>query len=454
MNMRGYLLAGAGVAALSLAACSMPLGSPDPLVGFGPNPSLRPPQKALIPTVGVPKVIHWQAGDAPKAPPGFTVNRFAEGLDHPRWAYVLPNGDVLVSESATEEAPADKMNQGIKGFFGKLLMKNVGSVQKSPNAIYLLRDQDGDGVAETRSLFASGLTRPFGMTLIGQTLYVANDNGVVSYPYADGQTSEAGSGTPVFSLPGGPINHHWTKNIVASPDGTRIYATTGSNSNVGDNGMAAEEGRAQIYEYNLATRQLRTFATGIRNPNGMGFEPATGVLYTVSNERDEIGNDTPPDYLTSVRDGAFYGWPYSYYGQNVDVRAKPARPDLVARAIAPDYGLGPHTASLGLTFYTAEAFPAPYRGGVFVGQHGSWNRKPLNGYRVVFVPFAGGKPQMPAQVFLTGFLSADDKIKGRPVGVAVDKRGALLVVDDVGGIVWRVAPGASVVTTTTTGPTS
>jgi glucose/arabinose dehydrogenase len=447
------MLAGAALAALSISGCSMPPGSSDPLVGFGPEPKLHPPQRALIPTVGVPEVVHWTAGDAPEAPAGFTVTRYAEGLDHPRWAFVLPNGDVLVSESASEAAPADKMTQGIKGYFQALLMKRVGSARKSPDAIYLLRDADGDGVAETTTLFASGLTRPFGMALIGSTLYVANDNGVVSYPYADGQTSETGPGTPVFPLPGGPINHHWTKNIIASPDGSKIYATTGSNSNVGDNGMAAEDGRARIYQYDLATHQIRTFASGIRNPNGMAFEPTTDVLYTVSNERDEIGNDTPPDYLTSVRDGAFYGWPYSYYGQNVDVRAKPARPDMVAKAIAPDYGLGPHTASLGLAFYTADAFPAQYRGGAFIGQHGSWNREPLNGYRVVFVPFAGGKPQTPAQEFLTGFLNADQKIKGRPVGVVVDKRGGLLVVDDVGGIVWRVAPTPGVTTaTTTSGP--
>jgi glucose/arabinose dehydrogenase len=440
MAMPPHLFAGAGFAALSLAACSMPPGSDDPLVGFGPNPPLPAPQKAVIPTVGVPSVVGWSDGDTPKAPPGFTVTRFAAGLDHPRWAYVLPNGDVLVAESASEPAPADKMGQGIKGFFQNALMKKVGSAEHSPNRIILLRDTNGDGIADQTPVFAQGLTRPFGMTLVGNTLYVANDNGVVRFPYAPGQTQEQGVGTKVFDLPGGPINHHWTKNVVASPDGTRLYATVGSNSNVGDNGMAAEAGRAAIYEHVIASGRTRMFASGIRNPNGIGFEPTTGVMWTVSNERDEIGNDLPPDYLTSVRDGGFYGWPYSYFGQHVDDRAKPPRPDLVAKAIAPDYGLGPHTASLGLAFYTADAFPAQYRGGAFIGQHGSWNRKPLNGYRVVFVPFAGGRPQTPAQVFLSGFLSADNKIKGRPVGVAVDKQGALLVVDDVGGIVWRVAP--------------
>jgi glucose/arabinose dehydrogenase len=439
--MRRALLAAAGLAALTLAGC-MAAGSPDPFVGFGPNPPLHKPQSSFIPTVGVPDVVGWPAGAGPKAPPGFVVTRFAEGLDHPRWVYVLPNGDVLVSESASEPAPADKSNQGIKGYFQKLLMSKVGSARPSPNKIFLLRDADGDGVAETKSLFAQGLTRPFGMTLVGNTLYVANDNGVVRFPYADGQTSVAGVGEKVFDLPGPPINHHWTKNVVASPDGAKLYATVGSNSNVGDNGMENEVGRAAIWEYDIATGKPRVFASGIRNPNGIGFEPATGVMWTVSNERDEIGADTPPDFLTSVKDGGFYGWPYSYWGQHVDTRAKPARPDLVAKAIAPDYGLGAHTASLGLTFYTADAFPAAYKGGAFIGQHGSWNRKPLSGYRVVFVPFAGGRPQVPAQEFLTGFLSADQKIQGRPVGVAVDKRGALLVADDVGDIVWRVAPTA------------
>ena len=438
--IRQTLLATAGLAALSLTACSMKPGSADPFVGFGPNPPLASPQKALLPTVGVPDVVGWPAGAAPTAPAGFTVTRYAEGLDHPRWLYVLPNGDVLVSESASEPSPADKSNQGIKGFFQKMLMKKVGSVKPSPNRIYLLRDTDGNGVAETKTLFAQGLTRPFGMTLVGNTLYVANDNGVVSFPYADGQTSEEGAGTKVFDLPGPPINHHWTKNVVASPDGTKLYATVGSNSNVGDNGMENETGRAAIWEYDIATAKLRVFASGIRNPNGIGFEPTTGTMWTVSNERDEIGNDMPPDYLTSVKDGGFYGWPYSYYGQHVDVRAKPARPDMVAKAIAPDYGLGPHTASLGLAFYTADAFPTQYKDGAFISQHGSWNRKPLNGYRVVYIPFSGGRPQTPPQLFLGGFLNADNKIHGRPVGVVVDKRGALLVADDVGNIVWRVAP--------------
>jgi glucose/arabinose dehydrogenase len=441
--MRNALLAAASLGAISLAGCGMPPGSKDPWVGFGPNPVLAPPQKALIPTVGVPKVVGWAADAAPKAPPGFTVTRYAEGLDHPRWLYVLPNGDVLVSESASEPSPADKSNQGIKGFFQKMLMKNVGSSKPSPNRIFLLRDTDGDGIAESRMLFAQGLTRPFGMTLAAGKLYVANDNGVVSFPYADNQTQVTGTGTKVFDLPGPPINHHWTKNVAASPDGLKLYATVGSNSNVGDNGMENEVGRAAIYEHDIATGQTRIFASGIRNPNGIDWEPSTHVMWTVSNERDEIGNDLPPDFLTSVKDGAFYGWPYSYWGHNVDVRAKPANPQMVAIATAPDFGLGPHTASLGLAFYNADAFPASYKGGAFIGQHGSWNRKPLNGYRVVFIPFAGGRPQNHPQAFLTGFLDKHDKIQGRPVGVAVDRKGALLVADDVGGIIWRVTPSAA-----------
>jgi glucose/arabinose dehydrogenase len=386
--------------------------------------------------------VGWPAGAAPRAPAGFAVTRYAEGLDHPRWLLVLPNGDVLAAESATEPSPADVSNRGIKGFFQKMLMRRVGSAKPSPNRIILVRDANGDGVAETKTTFAQGLKQPFGMTLANGMLYIANSDGVVSFPYQPGQTEVTGVGTKVFDLPGGPINHHWTKNVVVSPDGSKLFATVGSNSNIGENGMANEVGRAAIWEYDMASGKARVFATGIRNPNGIDFEPTTGVMWTVSNERDEIGNDLPPDFLTSVRDGGFYGWPYSYWGRHVDQRVKPQRPDLVARAITPDYGLGPHTASLGLTFYRSDAFPAQYRGGAFVGQHGSWNRKPLDGYQVVFVPFAGGRPQMPAQQFLTGFLNAKDEIQGRPVGVAVDGRGALLVADDVGGIVWRVTPAA------------
>jgi len=422
-----------------VTACTAP-GSLDPLVGFGPNPPMPAPQSSLIPQVGVPDVVGWPAGAAPKAPAGFEVSRFAEGLDHPRWLLVLPNGDVLVAEAAAPPSQGDETNPGIRGWVQKLLMTKVKSAVPSPDRIILLRDADGDGVAETRTVFAQGLKSPFGMTLIGDTLYVANTDGVVSFPYRLGQTAVDGTGAKVFDLPGPPINHHWTKNVVASPDGRRLYATVGSNSNAGDNGMAAEQGRASIWVYDIASRQARLYAGGLRNPNGLDFEPTTGAIWTVVNERDEIGPDVPPDYLTHVADGGFYGWPYSYWGQRVDTRVNPQRPDLVSKALMPDYGLGPHTASLGLAFYRADAFPPPYRGGAFVGQHGSWNRQPLNGYRVVFIPFANGRPQMPAQEFLTAFLNSDNKIQGRPVGVAVDSKGALLVADDVGGVVWRVTP--------------
>ncbi|HEX7947694.1 MAG TPA: sorbosone dehydrogenase family protein [Phenylobacterium sp.] len=435
--MKKYWLA-AG-AALALASCATP-GSNDPMVGFGPNPPLKAPQTSLIPLVGVPDVVGWAPGAAPQAPPGFVVTRYAEGLEHPRWLLVLPNGDVLAAESAGPGGVGDKTNTGIRAFFQKMLMKKVKSTVPSPNKIILLRDTDGDGVADSKTVFAQGLKSPFGMTLTGGRLYIANTDGVVSFPYRDGQAEVTGVGDKVFDLPGPPINHHWTKNVVVSPDGTKLFATVGSNSNIGDNGMEAEKGRAAIWVYDIASKQARVYADGIRNPNGIDFEPTTGAMWTVSNERDEIGADVPPDYLTTVKDGGFYGWPYSYWGQNVDKRVKPPRPDLVAKAIAPDYGLGPHTASLGLTFYRASAFPPQYRGGAFVGQHGSWNRQPLNGYQVVFVPFANGRPQVPAQRFLTGFLNKDNKIQGRPVGVAVDAKGALLVADDVGGIVWRVAP--------------
>jgi len=425
-----------------VAGCTAP-GSSDPLVGFGPSPPMPTAHTSLIPQVGVPDVVGWPAGAAPKAPAGFTVSRFAEGLDHPRWLLALPNGDVLVAEAAAPPSQGDATNPGIRGWIQKMLMERVKSAVPSPDRIILLRDADGDGVAETRTVFAQGLKSPFGMTLVGDTLYVANTDGVVSFPYRSGQTAVEGTGTKVFDLPGPPINHHWTKNVVASPDGRRLYATVGSNSNAGDNGMAAEQGRASVWVYDIASRQARIYASGLRNPNGLDFEPTPGAMWTAVNERDEIGPDVPPDYLTSLTDDGFYGWPYSYWGQHVDTRVSPPRPDLVSQAITPDYGLGPHTASLGLTFYRADAFPAPYRGGAFVGQHGSWNRQPLNGYRVVFIPFANGRPQMPAQEFLTGFLNAKNEIQGRPVGVAVDSRGALLVADDVGGVVWRVAATAS-----------
>ena len=354
---------------------------------------------------------------------------------------MLPNGDVLVAES--NKPPKPDAGFSIKGWIMGVVMGRAGAGVPSANRITLLRDVDGDGVAEIRTLFLQGLNSPFGMALIGNNFYVANTDGVVRFPYETGQTSISAQAVTVTDLPGGPINHHWTKNLIASPDGSKLYASVGSNSNVGDNGMAAETGRAAIWEINPQTGVKRLFATGLRNPNGMGWAPGSGALWTVVNERDEIGSDLVPDYLTSVKDGAFYGWPYSYYGQNVDERVQPPRPDLVASALAPDYALGAHVAPLGMAFAEGNALPAALSSGVFVGEHGSWNRKPLSGYKVVFVPFKDSQPSgLPVDV-LTGFLSPEGKAYGRPVGVAMDKRGALLVADDVGNVIWRVSGAAA-----------
>ena len=405
--------------------------------GMGPAPRLPPPQKTLIPTVVVATAKGWPAGRTPAAAPGLNVHAFATGFEHPRWLYVLPNGDVLVAET---NAPPRREKGGIKAWFMKLFMKRAGADVPSANRITLLRDVDGDGTAEVRTAFLQGLSSPFGMALVGDQLYVANADAIVRFPYTDGATTLSGAATKVADLPGGPINHHWTKSLVASADGSRLYAGVGSNSNVAENGMQNEVNRAAILEVDRASGSTRLFAGGLRNPVGLAWNPETGALWAVVNERDELGSDLVPDYVTSVTDGAFYGWPYSYYGQHVDTRVKPPRPDLVAKAIAPDYALGSHTGSLGLTFYDATLLPPHYRNGAFVGQHGSWNRRPRSGYKVIFIPFVNGRPNGPAEDVLTGFVSEDGEAYGRPVGVAVDKRGALLVADDVGNVVWRVTP--------------
>jgi glucose/arabinose dehydrogenase len=422
------------VAALVVMASSADAQSYPP--GFGPQPALPAPERSLVPTVNVAPVARWPNGAAPTAAPGFTVRAYASGLDHPRWLHVLPNGDVLVVETNAPPKPED--GKGIKGAIMKSQMKKAGAVTPSANRITLLRGLDANGAAATRTVFLKNLNSPFGVALVGQDLYVANTDAVVKFPYKEGQTEITAAPVKVMDLPGGPLNHHWTKNIIASADGKYLYATVGSNSNVAENGMDKEDGRAAIWQLELATSKARLYATGLRNPNGMAWQSQT--LWTVVNERDELGNDLVPDYLTSVKEGAFYGWPYSYFGQHLDARVKPPKPELVAKAIAPDYALGGHTASLGLAFYDGKLFPASYRDGAFIGQHGSWNRKPHSGYKVVFVPFANGKPSGPPQDFLSGFLTADGKAQGRPVGVAVDKSGALLVADDVGNIIWRVTP--------------
>ena len=404
--------------------------------GMGPDPQLPQPVRRLVPTVNVAEASGWPAGTAPIAAPGFAVNAFATGLQHPRWLYRLPNGDVLVAETDAPVRPQD--GKGVRALFARLLMRKAGSATPSADRITLLRDADGDGVAEFRDTLLQGLHSPFGMALVGDTLFIANADALVKVPYRTGNTTIAAAPATVAALPGGPINHHWTKSLVASRDGRHLYVGVGSNSNVGENGMDAEAGRAAIWEIDPASGAHRVFASGLRNPVGMDWQPQSGMLWVAVNERDELGSDLVPDYMTSVRDGGFYGWPYSYYGAHVDARPQPPRPDLVARAIAPDYALGPHTASLGLAFYDADAFPARYRGGAFVGQHGSWNRRPASGYQVLFVPFAsGGTPAGAAEDVLTGFRIGD-QARGRPVGVIVDSRGALLVADDVGGTVWRV----------------
>ncbi len=419
------LVVAAAALVLTLAACEsarLPVEA-----GIGPSPELPPPNKTLIPTVHIAPAKGWPAGTTPTAAAGFAVNAFATGLDHPRWLYVMPNGDVLVAE--TNRPPKNPEPKGIKAWFMKMFMKKAGSAVPSANRITLLRDADGDGVAETRSVFLQNLFHPFGMALVGNNFYVANADAVVRFPYTAGATSIAEAPVKVADLPGGPLNHHWTKSLLASRDGSRLYVGVGSNSNVAENGMDKEVNRAAILEIDPSTGSSRVYGSGLRNPVGIDWHPESGVLWTVVNERDELGSDLVPDYMTSVKDGAFYGWPYSYYGQHVDDRVKPPRPDLVATALVPDYALGSHTGSLGLAF-TAK--------GAFIGQHGSWNRRPRSGYRVIFVPFAGGRPNGAAEEVLTGFVDEDGNARGRPVGVVVDAKGALLVADDVGNVIWRV----------------
>ena len=423
------------VLAVGLAACgeSSTLQVAD---GTGPSPKLPEPNKTLIPTVNIAPAIGWANGATPTAAAGLKVAAFAEHLDHPRWLYVLPNGDVLVAETNSPAKPDD--SKGIKGWIADKVMARAGAGVPSANRITLLRDADHDGVAETRTVFIENLNSPFGMTLVGNDLYVADTDKLLRFPYQPGEDRISAQPVKVADLPGGPLNHHWTKNVIASPDGKKLYVTVGSNSNVGENGMDQEQGRAVIWEVDPATGSQRIFASGLRNPNGMAWEPVTGKLWTAVNERDEIGSDLVPDYITSVQDGGFYGWPYSYYGQHVDARVNPQNPELVAKAIAPDYAVGPHTASLGLSFAEGSRLPG-FTEGVFIGQHGSWNRKPHSGYKVIFVPFAQGKPTgMPIDV-LSGFLNKDEKAMGRPVGVVIDKQGDLLVADDVGNKVWRVS---------------
>ena len=430
------------VLTFALAGCGEQATLPSS-AGIGANPELPAPHATLLPTINTAAVKRWANGATPTPGPGLQVVAFAQGLDHPRWLYTLPNGDVLVAETNSPPKPDD--DKGFKGWAAKQIMGRAGAAVPSANRITLLRDTHGTGVADTKTVFLKGLNSPYGMALVGGDLYVADTDAVLKFAYTPGATSIATPGVKLVDLPAGRINHHWTKNILASPDGTTLYASVGSNSNVGDNGMAAEAGRAAIWKIDLHTGAHAVFAGGLRNPVGMGWEPVSGKLWTSVNERDEIGSDLVPDYMTSVAPGGFYGWPYSYYGQHVDDRIQPQRPDLVARAIKPDYALGAHTASLGLTFAKGDnALPAAYAEGAFVGQHGSWNRKPFSGYKVIFVPFSGGKPVGPPVDVLTGFLGTDGSARGRPVGVTIDSTGGLLIADDVGNTVWRVTAAKQV----------
>jgi glucose/arabinose dehydrogenase len=422
----------------AVAAAATPMTAAE---GYGPNPQLPPPEKSLLPTVEVAPAKPWQGDEMPTAAQGLAVSRYACELDHPRWLYVLPNGDVLVAETNAPERPED--NKGIKAYFKGKAMEKAGAQTKSANRITLLRDGDADGRPEVRTRFIENLTSPFGMALVDKHFYVANTDAVLRFNYDVGSSTIQQKGMKLAELPGGALNHHWTKNLIASPRGDKLYATVGSNSNVAENGMHAEEKRAAILEIDISNGATRVFATGLRNPNGLAWHPESGALWTVVNERDEIGDNLVPDYLTSVQDGGFYGWPYSYFGKHVDERVEPQRPDLVAKAIVPDYALGSHTAALGLAFYTGNLLPERYRNGAFIGQHGSWNREPRSGYKVIFVPFAKGKPAGLPQDVLTGFLSDEGEARGRPVGVAVGRDGALLVADDVGNCIWRVTPAGS-----------
>ncbi len=430
-----WRLALAGVTVVTLTAAA-----PDDFdvkTQTGPNPVLPEPQQYLIPPMHLAQVVGWKEGEAPTVPDGMKITAMATGLEHPRSAYTLPNGDVLVVESRGPDLDPVSRPKNIVMSWVQSFATSAGS-GKGSNRITLLRDTHGDGKYDLRTVFIDHLYSPFGVALVGNDLYVANTDAILRFHYTPGATSITEPGTVLTPLPGGPIDHHWTKSLVASEDGTKLYAGVGSNSNITENGIGAELDRASIWEIDRATGAHRIFADGLRNPNGLSWEPQSHALWAVINERDELGPNLVPDYMTSVKDGGFYGWPYSYYGQHVDPRVKPERPDLVAKAIVPDYALSSHVAPLGLVFDTGNGLPAKYSGGAFVGEHGSWNRQVLNGYKVVFVPFANGKPNGMAEDVVTGFVDDAGHARGRPVGVALDKAGALLIADDVGNTVWRV----------------
>lgn len=420
------------IACLALTAISIPV--------FSQKDTLPAPNATKSAT-NFSKVIGWKDGNVPIAPKGFTVSQYATGFQNPRWMYVTPNGDVLVAESNSNFKVLEKVGAVIMG------ANKADDLTRSADRIILLRDNNKDGIPDRKDTLltaANGLNQPFGMLVMGNWLYVANTNGVLRFPYKKGQTKIAGKGQKLVDLPGEKgfkVNRHWTRNIISNANNTKIYIAVGSSSNIAENGIDKERLRANILEMNPDGSGLRVYASGLRNPVGMGWAPGTSTLYTAVNERDELGDDLVPDYLTSVKQGGFYGWPYSYYGNHIDARVPDQKPELVKKAIVPDVDLGSHTASLGLAFYTKNAFPASYQGGAFIAQHGSWNRSVLSGYKVVYVPFKNGKPSGRPQDFLTGFVAdlAADKVYGRPVGVVVLTDGSLLVTDDAGSVIWRVA---------------
>jgi glucose/arabinose dehydrogenase len=438
VNARNTLVAAA--ACLALAACSSSHDNFDKSTQYGPDPQLPEPSRALLPRMNVSEVVGWAQGETPTVPQGFRIEAIATGLSSPRNVYPLPNGDLLVIESKKEaKEPLERPKRLVMGW---VEAKAHGSGNGPSNRILLLRDSNGDGKPDAQSVLIDHLNAPFGVVLVGDALYVADTDAILRYPFKAGDSKVGGEATKLVDLPAGPINHHWTKSLTASPDGSKLYVGVGSNSNILERGLTAEMNRADILEVDPKTGAFHIFASGLRNPNGLTFYPGSDVLWTVVNERDELGPNLVPDYMTSVKPGAFYGWPYSYWGQHEDARVRPQRPDLVKAAIKPDYGLSSHVAPLGLTFYTGSAFPAQFKGGAFIGEHGSWNRPERNGYRVVFVRFEDGKPVGQPMDFVTDFLKGDGA-RGRPVGVAVDKSGALIVADDVGNTVWRVTANAA-----------
>lgn len=437
--LRASVFAGAGLAILALAGCSDDNSNFDVSQQIGPNPVLPEPSAQLVPDLKVAEVIGWQNGKMPVVPEGLKITEYARDLASPRTVHTLPNGDVLVIQSRGPGIePLSRPKDMIRGWIMAIAHGGGGGAQKESNKITLLRDTNRDGTVDERHDLLSGLNSPFGVAWIDNTLYVAATDAILAYPYELGQTAITAQPKLLTALPGGPIDHHWTKDLALSPDGRMLYASVGSNSNIVENGLEAEKGRAAIWQVDRQTGAARVYASGLRNPNGLSFNPQSGELWAVVNERDELGPNLVPDYMTSVKDGAFYGWPWSYYGNHVDKRVNPQRPDMVAKAIPADYALSSHVAALGLTFSMNSALPAAFASGAFIGEHGSWNRTAFNGYKVVYIPFENGKPTGKARDVVTGFL-AGDEAQGRPVGVGIDGTGALLVADDAGNTVWRVA---------------